>query len=395
MVEENRCCGCGACSNICPKDAIKMEYSIEGFKLPVIDKSKCMNCNLCDKVCPITHTEYILFNAPIKVYGVKHKSMEIRMQSRSGGIFTAVSDWILNNSGVVYGCRMENNWTAVHDRADTQEARDRFRGSKYIQSEMRDIYKKVESDLKAGKRVLFSGTSCQVAAMKEYCTIKRLTLDNLYLVDIVCHGVPSPLVWKRYLKWLSGGKLEKIKDIDFRNKKKYGWFSHVETIILDDKKIDSTIFAELFYSHNIVRKSCFECPYKQISHPGDLTIADYWNVDIAIPKINDNKGVSLVLVNSEKGMKLFTESAGNIYLYEGEMSKSMQPPFQGNYEMPISRCQFWNDYETLSSEELFRKYAPKAFREKTLQGKIEKQFKKLSIMSLRVLNKLKRTIKIG
>ena len=234
-----------------------------------------------------------------KVFAVKHKDESTRAASRSGGIFTALSDQVLSNGGVVYGCVLTDKFDAVHIRADNEEDRNRMRGSKYIQSKLGDTFKSVRADLDAQKSVLFSGTSCQVAGLKKYLGKEY---KNLLCVDIVCHGVPSPKVWKEYLYWQEKKHKSKIVKVDFRNKKDYGWRAHKETLICENgKSVDSTVFTTLFYGHGILRPSCYECPYKSVMHPGDITIADYWGIEKAAPEFDDNKGVSLVLVNSEMG----------------------------------------------------------------------------------------------
>lgn len=208
-----------------------------------------------------------------KVYAVQHKDQSIRAASRSGGIFTALSDWVLENKGIIYGCVLDNNFQAIHIRADNHESRDRMRGSKYIQSKVANTYKNVKNDLSVGRNVLFSGTSCQVAGLKQYLGKEY---ENLLCVDIVCHGVPSPVVWKEYIKWQESKTKNTVVGIDFRNKRDFGWREHVETLELSNgKSVSSTVFTKIFYGHAAIRPCCYECLFKSIMHPGDITIADY------------------------------------------------------------------------------------------------------------------------
>lgn len=182
----------------------------------------------------------------LDVYAVKHKDDFVRNASRSGGIFSALSDKILENGGIVYGCVLDKSFNAIHVRADNKEVRDQMRGSKYIQSKIGDTYKKVQNDLEGGKEVLFSGTSCQVAGLKKFL---RREYEKLLCVDIVCHGVPSPAVWHNYIEWLEKQKGKKIIGVDFRNKKKFGWAAHVETFVFNDGSVmNSEIFKSLFLS---------------------------------------------------------------------------------------------------------------------------------------------------
>lgn len=284
------------------------------------------------------------------VFAVKHKHEQIRADSRSGGIFTAISDQFLNG-GVVYGCILDEDFNAKHIRVENKTGRDRMRGSKYIQSKMGECFKQVKKDLDDGRDVLFSGTSCQVAGLR--CYLQR-EYTNLFCIDIVCHGVPSPKVWHRYLEWISNG--ENVSEVDFRNKSDFGWESHIETIKIGDKKINSEYFRNLFYGHNIIRPSCYECPYKSIHHPGDITIADYWGIDKAAPGFNDNEGVSLVLVNTEKGGKTFEKAKNDVVWVETRIEDSMQPPLIAPFPAPKERVQFWKDFEEKDFSYIAKKY---------------------------------------
>ena len=284
------------------------------------------------------------------VFAVKHKDESIRAYSRSGGIFTALSDNFLNG-GVVYGCVLDNKFNAHHVRVEDNDGRDAMRGSKYIQSKIGDCFRLVKKDLEEGRKVLFSGTSCQVAGL--HCFLQK-DYPNLLCVDIVCHGVPSPTVWHKYLDWISQGK--KVTGVDFRNKKDFGWAAHIETIRMGDDKVDSEVFKNLFYGHNVLRPSCYECPYKSIHHPGDITIADYWGIDKAAPGFNDNKGVSLVLVNSDKGQEYFEKVKNDVEWQETRIEDSMQPPLKAPFPRPKERDVFWKEFKTKDFSYIAKKY---------------------------------------
>lgn len=288
------------------------------------------------------------------VYAVHHKNINVRQESRSGGIFTAISDYVLNENGVIYGCVLNKNFDAIHTRATTAKERDAMRGSKYIQSDLGNTFKNVKKDLVEEKKVLFSGTSCQVAGLRKYLSKEY---ENLFCVDIVCHGVPSPKVWDEYIEWQEKKKKSKVKKVDFRNKKKYGWREHVETLeFFNDKKVNSRVFTTLFYQHNIIRPCCSRCPYKAIMHPGDITIADYWGIEKAAPEFDDNKGVSLVLVNNENGQKMFDSISNTIKYKKTKLEDSMQPPLQKPFPEPPERSIFWNDFENKDFGFIAKKY---------------------------------------
>lgn len=289
-----------------------------------------------------------------KVYAVKHIDENIILSSRSGGIFTAISDAILEHGGVVYGCVLSRNFKAIHVRTNNKAGRDQMRGSKYIQSKLIDTYKNVQEDLKYGCKVLFSGTSCQVAGLKRFLGKEY---ENLLCIDIVCHGVPSPVVRKKYLRWQEIKNHGKTVKVNFRNKKDFGWREHIETIWFDNgKKISSSVFKNLFYGHMILRPSCYECPYKSIMHPGDITIADYWGIEKVAPEFDDNKGVSLVLVNGDKAEKVFDAIKGELKWKSTRIEDSMQPPLKAPFTQPKHREQFWDDFENKSFEYIAKKY---------------------------------------
>jgi len=293
------------------------------------------------------------WNKP-EVFAVQHKDDNVRAASRSGGIFTAFSDYVLEENGVVYGCILTEDFEAVHVRADSKCVRDRMRGSKYIQSKMNDTYKKVKNDLEAGRKVLFSGTSCQVAGLKSYLGQEY---ENLYCIDIVCHGVPSPKVWKAYLTCQETKNQSKVKAVDFRNKKDFGWREHIETLYLTNgQTVDSRVFTTLFYGHSILRPCCYECPYKSVTHPGDITIADYWGIEKAAPKFDDNKGVSLVLINNEKGKKVFDAIKNQVKWQDTRLEDSMQPPLIAPFPKPQNRKNFWSDFENKDFNYIANKY---------------------------------------
>ena len=314
-----------------------------------------------------------------KVYAVKHKDEATRAASRSGGVFTALSDQVLSKGGVVYGCILTEDFNAVHIRADDTEERNRMRGSKYIQSKLGDTFKNVKVDLDAQKNVLFSGTSCQVAGLKKYLGKKY---SNLICVDIVCHGVPSAKVWNEYLNWQAQKNKSNIVSVDFRNKKDFGWHDHVETIRFENNRVvNRKVFTNLFYGHNILRPSCYECPYKSVMHPGDITIADYWGIEKAASEFDDNKGVSLVLINNESGAGVFEIVKERLIWKQTKLEDSLQPPLKAPFPKPHNREQFWRDFKNKPFEYIAKKYGGIGLmnKSKTFLRKIKRKIKKLVI----------------
>ena len=301
--------------------------------------------------------EHTAFDHP-RVFAVKHKNESERLASQSGGAFAVLSDLVLEQGGVIYGCAFDEEFQAVHIRADNAEDRDRMRYSKYVQSNMGDTYNNVRKDLEEGKTVLFSGTSCQVAGLREYIKIcGKASTGSLYCVDIVCHGVPSPRVWRDYLAWESRKKKAQIKGVICRNKTKYGWKSHIVTVkYTNGKESDRKVYPKIFYSHVALRPACYKCPYKSIHHPSDITIADYWGIEKALPGFKDDKGVSLVMINSPEGQALFDACSDKI-IYKGtRIEDSMQKPLIEPYDSPNNRTEFWKDYDRLTFTEIAKKY---------------------------------------
>lgn len=295
-------------------------------------------------------------------YAVKHVDDSIRAASRSGGVFTAISDCVLKSGGRVYGCKLEEDFSAAHTYADTREERDAFRGSKYIQSDMRDTFKSVAADLKDGKLVLFSGTPCQTAALRQYVDVTCSHCRNkLILLDIVCHGVPSTAVWKRYLQWIERKKRKQVCAVDFRNKKDFGWADHVESVCFHDgTAFHGTYFRYLYYRSLISRPSCHQCPYTG-NYYSDITIADCWGIEKIGTPFHDDKGVSLVILNSEVGKTLFAAVKEELNILECTPKQMYQQGFYKPYAKSEQREEFWRDYKNIPFGRVIKKYARDAF----------------------------------
>ena len=289
-----------------------------------------------------------------KCFAVRHRNGNILAESQSGGIFTALSDVILREGGVVYGCVLAEDLRVMHVCAKSEEERNKMRGSKYVQSSLGDVFVDVKKSLMNDKKVLFTGTSCQIAGLKMFLKEEQ---PNLLCVDILCHGVPSPKVWKAYCLWQEQQAAKKIVSVDFRNKKVFGWRNIKQTLFFDDGTlIHSDIFARLFYDHNALRPSCYVCPYKSTMHPGDITIADYWGIEKAAPEFDDNKGTSLVLVNNEHGLSWFEKSKDMLIWKETCLADSLQHAMIRPYNKPAERDRFWKDFSTKSFDKMVYKY---------------------------------------
>ena len=358
ITDKKNCCGCTACASICPHSAIEMKPDVLGFKYPEVDKNKCVDCGLCDKVCAFNVNYDKSLNLPDPIaYAARHKEMSEIMKSRSGAAFVAVSDWILENGGVVYGAGYKGHFVVTHKRATTKEERDEFRGSKYVQSDLTDVFKQVKDDLKNGLTVMFSGTPCQTSGLNSY--IGKKLREKLYLVDIVCHGVPGATMWRDYLDYLEKKYNREIMAVNFRDKEHYGWGAHKESFLFADftNFTSFTSFTHIFYQHIAFRMSCGNCHFCNLIRPSDLTLADYWGWQRTDNQFNaDDKGCSLVLLNTEKGKELFETVKDKMNVIPAKIENIMQPNLEQPSVFHPKRLDFERNYEKHGFLYILKKY---------------------------------------
>ena len=282
----------------------------EGFLYPKIDTNLCIDCQACVRVCPFHNPEEE--NKPKSVYAALNNNEEIRKDSSSGGVFTILAEKVINEGGVVFGAKFTDDWQVEIVPSETIEGLAAFRGSKYLQARMGNSLKQCKQYLRDGRKVLFSGTPCQIAGLKHYL---RKDYDNLIAVDFVCHGVPSPKVWERYLKEVTEAGKRAIQDIKFRDKPQ-GWKRFNFTLNYDeaDKSYSMSSYngdnhyMRAFLSDMILRPSCYNCQAKSGRSQSDITIGDFWGIETVLPTMDDDKGTSLVLVHTEKGKQIFADA---------------------------------------------------------------------------------------
>ena len=328
---KSKCTGCSACVQKCPKQCISFEEDREGFKYPKVKLSVCIDCGLCEKVCPVLQQDRP--RNPVIVYAAKNSNLSTRLASSSGGIFALLAETILRQNGVVFGARFDNEWNVIHDYTESLDGLSVFLGSKYVQSKIGNTYKYAERFLKEGRKVLFSGTPCQIVGLKKYL---RKDYDTLLTVDFVCHGVPSPMIWRGYLNekirplgvdgrnmvsQLSLKDLPVITGISFRDKrygwKKFGFSVRAKSASKADKNLvsqsvevtDKTLLYEPhkanlymkgFLKNLYLRPSCYACPAKCGKSGADYTLADFWGASTYVGDFDDDKGLSAVLVYKNK-----------------------------------------------------------------------------------------------
>lgn len=301
--DKKSCCGCGACMQKCPKQCITLQEDNEGFLYPHVEATTCIDCGLCEKVCPMLNPGEA--RKPLQVLAAINKDENIRMESSSGGIFTLLAEKVINEGGVVFGARFDEEWQVTLDYTETIEGLTAFRGSKYVQARTGETYKQCELFLKDGRKVLYTGTPCQIAGLHHYL---RKEYDNLTTCDFVCHGVPSPKVWRMYLNEVIEGANRAITDIKFRNKDN-GWKAFNFKMTYDEGSKTTTLsschrdnlFMRAFLCDMILRPSCHDCKAKQGRSKSDITIADYWGIQNSHPEMDDDKGTGLVLIHTQKG----------------------------------------------------------------------------------------------
>lgn len=345
--DKDLCSGCTACKNICPQDAIEMVRDEEGFLYPKVKKEKCIECGLCKKKCPILNkSNFNIFEQ--RAFLFQNKKEEVRKDSTSGGFFTAIGEYVINNGGIVYGASFDKNFKVNHTKAVKVEELKKFRKSKYVQSNLNNIFREIKEDLLNGRLVCFSGTPCQVAGLNSFLGKKY---ENLILIDIMCHSVPSPLYFEKYKEYvLKKMNASKILDINFRDKSKYGYKYSMMTIKTNNgvysQGIDTDPYLRAFFEDYSVRPSCYNCSFKTQKRVSDITIWDCFNINEIAKDFDDDKGTTRLLVQSEKGNNV-VNSLENVRLKEidvttainkvREMTKSV------NYNS--KREEFYNSFD--------------------------------------------------
>ena len=361
---KSQCCGCSACAAACPVGAITMQTDSEGFNYPQIDSEKCIECGGCKSVCSFQNGYDR--NSVLNAYALKHSDEAVRASSRSGGAFTLISDYVLDSGGSVYGAAFRDDFSVAHRRAVTKDERDLFKGSKYVQSEPEDAFLSVKKDLSDGKAVMYSGTGCQIGGLLSFLKKTKTPTEKLYTVDVVCHGVPSNKVWLDFLDYTRRKyNSERITRADFRDKS-FGWAPHYESVWTDGTKRSSKEYAMLFYANHILRPSCYNCIYTNCERPSDFTLADFWGIDSVVPGFNDDKGVSLFLVNTEKGQALFDSVKQGCSLNKVDISRCTQPNpnLRRCTQRPDDREQFWELYNKKGFDKTLKVYKRKIFAQK-------------------------------
>lgn len=324
IIDKKGCSGCSACANICPKNCIKMERDEMGFVYPKVDADVCINCGRCETVCPILTPAKE--NSPLSVKGAKNRDESVRRTSSSGGTFFELAKDIISRGGIVYGCALDSELVARHIGVETAEDISNLKGSKYVQSDVGETYREVKRHLMDGRAVLYSGTPCQIAGLKNYL---GKDYDNLLLVDVLCHGVPSPGVFEDYLAYLGEKFGAKPVSVNFRNKEK-SWKRLYFEVKFDNGKRYFTFcgydrYMSMFLNNISLRPSCYDCRFTTVNRQGDITLGDFWGIGRKYPERDDDKGISLLILNSEKGEKAYGEISDKFDTFESDIETAKNP----------------------------------------------------------------------
>lgn len=382
ICDSELCTGCGACYNICPKEAINMQENEEGFLYPKIDEKKCVNCNLCEKTCPVSRKEN-LSNIKSEVYAAINKDGNILMKSSSGGLFSVLAEETINKGGYVYGSIFDEQLNVIHTCVNSKKKLEKLRGSKYVQSNVGDTFKTVKKQLESGQKVLYSGTPCQIAGLKAYLNKEY---ENLITVDLICHGVPSQKFFNKYIKHISKGK--EIKAFKFRNKDKNDCNIMILSYQIGKKKKEIRNpqldpYYNAFLSQKNYRESCYQCKYANLNRVGDFTLGDFWGVEKYHKKFNNDYGVSVILINTKKAKYFFEENIKNRIIYEKtniEYVKVKNQNLNAPSQRPQERDNIYTD---------LNKYGFKYITKKYLRPKNYIIIKLKSFIPIKIKNKIK------
>ncbi len=336
------CCGCTACINICPTGAIVLERNAKGFYSAKVSHEKCLNCGKCRHVC-IALSERKHQQVQREVYAVQTMDYAMRMRSQSGGAYAVLAESFLNKQGILYGAAYQDG-RAFYAKVKEKENIDALKGSKYIQADMGSSFKQIEIDLTDGRSVLFAGTPCYVDGLKGYLKAVNVSAVNLYTIDLVCHGVPSPGIFEEYLGLLSGLHHGTVTSFNFRDKL-FGWREHVCSCYIHKRQYFTRDFVNIFYSSLCLNELCYVCPYSNMERCGDITLGDYWGIEHVCREMSDDLGTSLVIVNSEKGKELFEQSKSRILYRQTSVNECSQPNLRKPTEKPVLYDEFWGAYD--------------------------------------------------
>ncbi len=340
--DRKECVGCNGCRQVCPTQCITMQQDTLGFEYPKVEREKCIGCKLCEKVCPILNQNGP--RRPLQVFAAKNPQESIRLHSSSGGVFTALAEEVIKGGGVVFGAKFDKNFDVVHGYTDSNEGLREFQGSKYVQSRIGETFSEAKRFLDAGKIVLFSGVPCQINALRLF--LRKDYGNSLICIDMVCHGVPGPGVWQSYLNnTISklGISPSDITSLTFRDKR-LGWrrfgLAITSTTSTFYQPLDENPYIQVFLKNLDLRPSCYNCPAKCGKSHSDITLADFWKMRKFHPDFFDDKGVSLLMVNTGTGKELVEKTGLELTLSSYQQGLYGNPSIEESATLPPDRASF-------------------------------------------------------
>lgn len=376
VIDKESCCGCGACDNACPADSISMQKDSEGFYFPVIDKEKCIHCGKCRSVCPVLKARQQKKGGSGRsaAYAIAAKNEKLRNLSSSGGVFSILAGYVLSKHGAVFGAALTEDCRKVcHIEVENAEELRKLRGSKYVQSSTGKCYRRIRQHLSDGKMVFFTGTPCQVEGLYAYLGRDD---ENLITADLICHGVPSPNVWEKYVEYQEDRACSSVREVFFR-KKSHGWKACTMSLLFSSQKKyeqdgENDLYFQAFIRNACLRKSCHQCMFKTTGRASDFTMADFWGIEYVFPDWNDDKGVSLLLIHSDKGKEVFEKVRHACRVQETcmETAVSYNPAAVSSYPPHSERSEFLRHVNDMPFDRAFRKYSALPFSVRREAGKI-------------------------
>jgi len=391
IVDKTNCCGCWACENACPKKCITMTEDCEGFLYPKVELDNCINCKLCEKVCPIINRKPEK-KTQQKAFLLQHKDEQILQESASGGAFTAIASYVISKGGVVFGAAYDTDFQVVHKYVKRVEELKAFRNSKYVQSYMGNVYQEAKDFLLQGRMVCFSGTPCQLEGLYSFL---RKQYENLITVDVMCHSVTSPKIFKMYIQHQKINLKGNFDYVLFRDKRPYGYKYSSMSIYCNEKQIykegvETDVYLRSFFTNINVRPSCTKCHFKKQYHLTDFTIWDCFDVYRFNKELDNDKGVTRVLANTEKAFTILKAIEHDAKIVEilledailgvDEMLTSVKPNSR--------RESFFKDSLNLPHKQLFQKYFPNSSRV------YFEKYIRLALCKLGIYSQLKRFAKL-
>lgn len=369
LQDKSKCTGCTACAAACPLDCISMKVEWGGFLYPEINRSRCISCGKCEQVCPVEHIADVDRTTAPKAYGIQANDLDLRLNSSSGGVFSLLAEKVLNRGGAVFGAAMRADCKSVyHAMAEAEVELAPLRGSKYLQSDLEVTFRRVKEEL-GTRPVLFTGTPCQVDGLKSYL---GQTYENLLTVEVICHGVTAPELWKKYVEYLSSKSGGEIIKAEFRHKK-CGWHIFGSRLENSNRKVlYSTLrkdpYMRIFLRDLCLRPSCYQCSSKGLNRAADLTIGDFWGVGNVAPELDDDRGTSLVLVHTGKGQTALERVLPETAWKEVDCMEALcgNPAMLQSVTCPENREAFMADMERLPFSALAEKYVPRSWRDKLI-----------------------------